>query len=355
MLSRIWSLFSHDLGIDLGTTNTMVLVRGKGIMVREPSVVAVRTKGRDVLAVGSVALEMMGKTPAPITVVRPLRNGVISDFEATEQMLSHFIGSVHRSPTPFPRIARPRVVVGIPSLVTEVERRAVSDAVRRAGAREAHLVQEPMAAAIGAELPIEEARGSMIVDIGGGTTEIAVISLGGIVVGRSLKVAGNEFDQAIINFAREKYQLLLGERTAEGLKIRVGQACKTRDNPPSRKAPEGQGDQEGMMRGRDLKTGLPKTVVIKSEEIEEAISGPLMTIITSVKDILEDAPPELVPDILDQGITLAGGASQLRGMGKRFSRELKVPANVAEDPITCVVRGTGILLDNPKLLGRVRV
>lgn len=344
MLSKIWGLFSHDLGIDLGTTNTMVLVRGKGVMIREPSVVAVRTKGRDVLAVGSLAQVMEGKTPAPITVVHPLRDGVISDFEVTEQMLSHFIRKAHRSPTLFPRIPRPRVIVGIPSLVTEVERRAVSDAVRRAGAREAHLVQEPMAAAIGAQLPIEEARGSMVVDIGGGTTEIAVISLGGIVVGRSLRVAGDELDQAIVNYAREKYQLLLGERTAEELKIKVGQACKTKD-----------GSQEGMMRGRDLKTGLPKTVVITSEEIEEAIDGPLMTIVASVKDALEDAPPELVPDILDQGITLAGGVAQLRGIGKRFSRELKVPVNVTEDPITCVVRGTGLLMENPKLLGKVKV
>lgn len=378
MLSKIWGLFSHDLGIDLGTTNTVVLVRGKGIMIREPSVVAVRTKGRDVLAVGSSALEMLGKTPAPITVVRPLRDGVISDFEVTEQMLSYFIRKVHRSPTLFPRIPRPRVVIGIPSLVTEVERRAVSDAVRRAGAREVHLVPEPMAAAIGAELPIEEAHGSMVVDIGGGTTEIAAISLGGIVVGRSLKVAGDELDQAIVDYAREKHQLLLGERTAEELKIKIGQACKGKDTeregigpsksseasakggrsialvPPNGTQPRF-ASRSGTMRGRDLKTGLPKTVVITPEEIEEAINSPLMTIIVSVKDVLEDAPPELVPDILDQGITLAGGVAQLRGIGNRFSRELKVPVNVAEDPISCVVRGTGVLLENPRLLARMRV
>lgn len=342
MLSKLFGLFSHDIGIDLGTSNTLVLVRGKGIVVREPSVVAVHTKSRDILAVGSTARVMAGKTPASITVIRPLQHGVISDFEVTEQMLSYFIRRVHESPSPFPRILRPRVVVGVPSLVTEVERRAVSDAVARAGAREVFLIAEPIAAAIGAGLPIEEARGSMVVDIGGGTTEIAVISLGGIVVGRSLKIAGDELDQAIINYARERYHLLLGERVAEELKIKIGEAAKSKK-------------QEGLMRGRDLKTGLPKTVVVTSEEIGEAIKGPLAIIIASVKDVLEDAPPELVPDLLEQGITLAGGVAQLRGIWKKFSRELEAPVNVAEDPITCVVRGTGVVLENPKLLAKVRV
>jgi len=342
MLSKVLGLFSHDIGIDLGTSNTLVLVLGKGIMIREPSVVAIHSKSRDILAVGSDARVMVGKTPASITAVRPLRHGVISDFEVTEQMLSYFIRKVHKSPTAFPRIPRPRVVVGIPSLVTEVERRAVSDAVRRAGAREVFLIQEPMAAAIGADLPIEEARGSMIIDIGGGTTEIAVISLGGIVVGRSLKVAGGVLDQAIIDYAREKYQLLLGERMAEDLKIKLGDAFKSKK-------------REGMMRGRDLKTGLPKTIVISSEEIREALNDPLTTIIASVKDVLEDAPPELVPDILDQGITLAGGVAQLRGIEKRFTRELGAPVNVAKDPITCVVRGTGVVLEKAGLLSKVRV
>lgn len=344
MLSRILGLFSHDIGIDLGTSNTIVLVRGKGIVIREPSVVAVRTKGRDILAVGAEARAMLGKTPPAITAVRPLRNGVISDFEAAEQMLTYFIRRVHESPTGFPRIPRPRVVVGIPSLVTEVERRAVSDAVRRAGAREVFLVQEPMAAAIGAGLPVEEARGSMVVDIGGGTTEVAVISLGGVVVGRSLKVAGDELDRAVVDFAREKYHLYLGKLTAEELKIKIGEACVSRGKK-----------REAMMRGRDLKTGLPKTVVVVSGEIGEAINGPIATIIASVKDVLEDAPPELIPDILDQGITLAGGVSQLRGIERRFSRELGASVRVAEDPITCVVRGTGILLESPRLLAAVKM
>jgi len=344
MLSRILGLFSHDIGIDLGTSNTLVLVRGKGIVVREPSVVAVRTKGRDLLAVGAEARAMVGKTPAAITAVRPLQNGVISDFEAAEQMLTYFIRRVHESPTGFPRIPRPRVVVGIPSSATEVEQRAVSDAARRAGAREVFLVLEPMAAAIGAGLPVEEPRGSMVVDLGGGTSEISVIALGGVVVGRSLKVAGDELDRAIANYGREKYQLLLGERTAERLKIKIGEACKSRGRK-----------REAMMRGRDLRTGLPKAVAVTSEEICEAIRGPLTTIIASVKDVLEDAPPELIPDILDQGITLAGGLSQLRGMARRFSRELGAPVKVAEDPITCVVRGTGVLLESPRLLGKVKV
>jgi len=342
MLNKILGLFSYDVGIDLGTSNTLVLVRGRGIVVREPSVVAVRTKGRDVLAVGQAARAMLGKTPTAITAVRPLRNGVISDFEVAERMLSYFIRLVHESPTGFPRIPCPRVVIGIPSLVTEVEQRAVSDAVRRAGAREVFLVQEPMAAAIGAGLPVEEARGSMVVDIGGGTTEIAVISLGGIVVGRSLKVAGDELDRAIVNYAREKFHLLLGERTAEELKIRIGEALRIRGRR-----------REAMMRGRDLRTGLPKTVAVTSEEIGEAIRGPLATIIASVKDVLEDAPPELIPDILDGGIILAGGVSQLRGIEKRFTRELGSPVKVTDDPVTCVVRGAGVLLENPHLLRKV--
>jgi rod shape-determining protein MreB len=225
-----------------------------------------------------------------------------------------------------------------------VERRAVSDAVRRAGAREVFLVQEPMAAAIGSGLPVEEPKGSMIIDIGGGTTEVAIISLSGIVVGRSLKVAGDELDQAVINFARENYHLHLGERTAEAVKIKVGEACRSRGKK-----------REVMMRGRDLKTGLPKSVVVSSEEIGMALHGPLATIIASVKDILEDSPPELIPDILDQGIILAGGMSQLRGMAQRFSRELEAPVRVAEDPITCVARGAGVLLDNPRLLAKVKV
>ncbi|NIT04180.1 MreB/Mrl family cell shape determining protein, partial [Candidatus Saccharibacteria bacterium] len=315
---------------------------GKGIVVREPSVVAIHSKSRDILAVGSDAQAMLGKTPASIAAVRPLRHGVISDFEVTERMLSYFIRKVHKSPTSLPRIPRPRVVVGIPSLVTEVEKRAVSDALRRAGARESFLIQEPMAAAVGAGLPVEEAKGSMVVDIGGGTTEIAVISLGGIIVGRSLKVAGDALDQAIVDYARKKYHLLLGERMAEDTKIKLGEATKGKR-------------REGTVRGRDLKTGLPKTVAVSSHEIGEAIADPLAAIIASVKDVLEDAPPELVPDILDQGITLAGGVAQLRGIEKRFVRELGAPVNVAKDPITCVVRGTGVVLEKKELLKRISV
>lgn len=342
MLNYLFGLFSHDIGIDLGTANTLVLVKGKGIVIREPSVVAIHKKSKDVLAIGSEAKRMVGKTPANILAIRPLRNGVISDFEVTEQMLQYFIQKVHQSPSRFPKIPRPRVVVGIPSGVTEVERRAVIDAARGAGARQAFLIEEPMAAAIGSGLPIEEPTGNMIVDIGGGTTEIAVISLGGIVTNKSIRVAGDEMDQNLIDYARRKYNLLLGERTAEMVKITIGSAFEGFEG-------------EMFMRGRDLKTGLPKSVAVSAAEVCEALFPSVKIITQTIKDAVEETPPELIADIMDRGIVLAGGASQLRGFDKHLARETEIPVRVADDPMTCVVRGAGAALENLELLRKVRV
>lgn len=352
MLNKLFGLFSHDIGIDLGTANTLVYVKGKGILIREPSVVTIHKKTKDVLAVGSEAKRMLGKTPASIVAVRPLRDGVISDFYVTQKMLEHFIKLVHDlpgSPAQFPfnlpKIPRPRVVLGVPSGVTSVERKAVIDAARNAGAREAYLLEEPMAAAIGAGLPIEEPQGTMIVDMGGGTTEIAVISLGGLVVNKSLRIAGDEMDMEIVNYARAKHNLLLGERTAEEMKFTLGNAIEI----------ENEHQHKAILRGRDLKTGLPKAVEISPLELREALKIPIYTIITGVKDAIEEAPAELVPDILRNGITLAGGTSLLRGFPDLMSRELKVPVHLAQDPLTCVVRGCAKVLDDEVLLNRVKV
>ncbi len=345
MLNRILGLFSHDIGIDLGTANTMVLVRGKGIVIREPSVVAIHKKTKEILAIGTEAKRMVGKTPANILAIRPLREGVISDFEITEQMLKFFINKVHKAPSRIPKIPRPRVVIGIPSGVTEVERRAVSDAARNAGAREVHLLEEPMAAAIGADLPIEEPEGSMIVDMGGGTTEIAVISLGGIVVGKSIRVAGDAMDQNIIDYARKNFNLLLGERTAEQIKIEIGSAF------PSEKYDS----LEAAMRGRDLAGGLPREIPVSAVEIREALTPAVSHIVRTVKDAVEETPPELLADIMKRGIVLAGGASQLRGIDKLVAQETEIPTTVAEDPMTCVVRGAGKVLEEIELLRRVEV
>ncbi len=345
MLNRFLGLFSHDIGIDLGTANTMVLVRGKGIVIREPSVVAIHKKTREVLAIGTEAKRMIGKTPANILAIRPLREGVISDFEVTEQMLHFFINKVHQTPSRIPKIPRPRVVIGIPSGVTEVERRAVSDAARSAGAREVHLLEEPMAAAIGAGLPIEEPQGFMIVDIGGGTTEIAVISLGGIVVGKSVRTAGDAMDSNIIDYARKHFNLLLGERTAERIKIDVGSAF----------ASEEYDSLETVMRGRDLASGLPREIPVSAVEVREALEPAVSHIVRMVKDAVEETPPELLADIMKTGIVLAGGASQLRGMAQLIARDVEIAAAVAEDPMTCVVRGAGKVLEELDLLKRVEV
>jgi len=345
MLSYIWKFLSYDIGIDLGTVNTLVLVKGKGIVIREPSVVALHRKTKKVLAIGGEAKRMLGRTPAAIEAVRPLRDGVISDFEATEAMLRYFIQKVHSNPANkwnVPKVARPRIVVGIPSGVTEVERRAVQDACLSAGAREAYLIEEPMAAAIGAKLQIEEPEGVMIVDIGGGTTEIAVISLGGMVISRSVRIAGDEMDEDIISYLRTRYGLLIGERSAEDIKLEIGSAY-----------PDGNSDY--IVRGRDLATGLPKSLKISADEIREALSSTISQIVTSIQEVLEETPPELLGDILERGITLAGGGALIKGLDKRIAEETKMPVWISDDPLTTVVRGCGRVLDDLDLLSKVRV
>ncbi len=338
--SQLLGLFSRDIGIDLGTANILLLVRNRGIVIREPSVVAVEKKTRRVLAFGSAAKRMVGRTPANIVAIRPLRDGVISDFDITEQMLHHYIGLAHKD---FALIPRPRVVIGIPSGVTEVERRAVQDASLNAGAREAFLIEEPMAAAIGAGLPVNEPTGCMIVDIGGGTTEMAVISLGEMVVNRSIRVAGDEMDQEIIAFARQRYNLLIGERTAENTKIEAGSAFPL---------PE---EKKVTLRGRDLVTGLPRSIEVSSVEIREAISASVNAIVEAVKTTLEETPPELITDLMEHGIVLAGGSAQLAGMDQRLSYETKMTVYVAEEPMTCVVRGAGKVLEEMDTLRKVLV
>ena len=343
VFNRIFSTFSHDVGIDLGTANTLVWVRGKGIVIREPSAVARHKKTKEILAIGSSAKKMMGRAPATIETIRPLRNGVIADFDATAAMLDYYIKKVHESGTLIPKIPRPKVVIGIPSGVTEVERRAVSDAAVSAGASEANLIEEPMAAAIGADLPILEPEGLFIVDIGGGTTEIAVISLGGIVLGRSIRIAGDEMNEAIVKFARLKYSLLLGERTAEEVKINIGSSASD--------------DKEkyAVVRGRDLETGLPKSIKLGSSEIREALAPILQEIIGKISETIEETPPELISDIMERGLVMAGGGSLLGGIEKTVAEKTKMSVWVAEDPITCVVRGCGKVLEDPHLLSKMKV
>lgn len=348
MFDKIWQLFAHDVGIDLGTVNTLVLVKGKGILIREPTVVALHKKSRQILAIGTEAKRMVGRTPAAIEAVRPLRDGVISDFDTCEAMLRYFIQKVHQTPTKgtfvMPKIPRPRVVVGIPSGVTEVERRAVQDACLVAGARQAYLIEEPMAAAIGAKLPIENPEGVMIVDIGGGTTEIAVISLGGMVISRSIRVAGDELDEDIINYMRVRYGMLIGEKTAEDVKIEIGSAFEF-----------GRSDTATVIRGRDLASGLPKSIKISAAEIREALAPTTNQIVGAIQEVLEETPPELLTDIVERGIYLAGGGALLRGLDKKIAEETKLPVYVADDPLTTVVRGCGEVLNNLDLLSKVRV
>jgi rod shape-determining protein MreB len=331
-LNWLLGLFSLDIGIDLGTANTLVLVRGKGIVINEPSWVAIDKRTRQPLAIGLQAKEMVGRTSGNIIAVRPLRDGVISEFEITEAMLEYFIGKVHeQSVVPLPR---PRVVIGIPSGVTEVEKRAVYDASMSAGARETYLIEEPTSAALGAGLPIGEARGSMIVDIGGGTTEVAALAMGGVVVSRSLRVAGDELDQSIVQYVRNKYNLLIGERIAEQVKWNIGSAFPQ----PVEKTVE--------VRGRNLVTGLPESIEISSIEVREALSQSVQVIVETIKDALDEVPPEIVADLMDTGICMAGGGALLHGLAERLSDELNLRVWVAEDPLTCVVRGTGIVLDD---------
>lgn len=344
MLNRFWSLLSYDIGIDLGTVNTLILVKNKGIVIREPSVVAIHKKSKQVLAIGTEAKRMLGRTPQAIEAVRPLRDGVISDFDTTEAMLRHFIQKVHQSNSwRSIKVPRPRVVVGIPSGVTEVERRAVQDAALSAGAREAFLIEEPMAAAIGANLPIEEPEGNLIVDIGGGTTEIAVISLGGMVINRSLRVAGDELDLDIINYLKMRYGLLIGEKTAENIKIEIGSAVPLKE------------EKETVVRGRDLSTGLPKSLKISSREIREALMNTVNQIVGVLEGVLEETPPEFSSDLLERGIVITGGGALLRGLDKKIAEETKMPVWVADDPLTTVVRGCGKVLENLDLLLKVKV
>lgn len=352
MFNRLWSLVSHDIGIDLGTVNTLVLVKGQGILIREPTVVALHRKTRQILAIGTEAKRMLGRTPAAIEAVRPLRNGVISDFDTTEAMLRYFIHKVHQGKNikgkfSFPRIPRPRIVVGIPSGVTEVERRAVQDACLSAGAREAYLIEEPMAAAIGAKLPVEDPEGVMIVDIGGGTSEMAIISMGGMVINRSLRVAGDALDESIVSYMRTRYGMLIGEKTAEEVKIEIGSAH-----------PEGKGVEDNLatvIRGRDLASGLPKSIKVTAAEIREALTPTLNEIVSMIQEILEETPPELLTDIVERGITLAGGGALIRGLDKRIAEETKLPVWIADDPLTAVARGCGEVLDNLDLLAKVKV
>jgi rod shape-determining protein MreB len=341
MLDRLLGMFSRDIGIDLGTANTLVHVRDRGIVISEPSVVAIEVRTKRVLAVGAEAKRMLGRTPASIIAVRPLRDGVISDFDVTEQMIKYFVHKVHDRVGMIPR---PRMLLGIPSGVTEVEKRAVRDAALNAGARWARLIEEPMAAAIGAGLPVGEPTGSLIVDIGGGTTEVAVISLGGIVVSRSLRVGGDELDQDIIGYGRREYNLLVGERTAEDIKIAAGSAH-----------PGDWDEQRVTLRGRDLLTGLPRAVEIGADQIREAIEPSVSQIVDIVKETIEETPPELVADIMDQGIVLAGGGALLQGLDRRISEAIQMPVHVAEDPLTCVARGTGKALEELDAMERTLV
>ena len=331
-LNWLMGLFSLDLGIDLGTANTLIFVKGKGIMIHEPSWVVIDKRTRRPLAIGAQAKEMVGRTPANIIAIRPLRDGVISEFEITQAMLGYFIGRVHQqSIVPMPR---PRVVVGIPTGATEVEKRAVYDATMAAGAREVYLIEEPIAASLGAGLPLADVKGTMIIDIGGGTTEVAITSMGGIVVSRSLRVAGDEMDQDIINFVRNKYNIFIGERMAEQVKIEIGSVYPLET------------EKTMTVRGRNLVTGLPEAIEVSSIEIREAINGSLQVIIDTIKDALDEVPPEIGADLLDTGICLAGGSCQLQGFVERLTNELKMHVWRAEDPMTCVARGAGIILED---------
>lgn len=342
-LNGFFGMFSLDCGIDLGTANTLVWVSGKGVVIREPSAIARHKKSREILAIGMSAKKMFGRAPSTLEIIRPLKDGVISDFDATAAMLAHYIKKVHETQSLLPKVPKPRVVIGIPSGVTEVEKKAVVDAAVSAGAREVHLIEEPMAAAIGAGLAVSEPEGILIVDIGGGTTEIAVISLGGIVVGRSIRVAGDKLNEAIIHYVRLKYSLLLGEATAEEVKITIGTVREKEE------------EQFATVRGRDLETGLPKSVELSGSEVKEALSPIINKIVEDIRDTIEETPPELVSDIMEHGITLAGGGSLLDGIDELIAKETKMPVIIAEDALSCVVKGAGKMLEDPELLHTIRV
>lgn len=341
MLNKLSSRFFHDIAIDLGTANSLVYVRGKGIVLAEPSVVAVNQKTGQILAIGDEAKKMVGRTPAHIVATRPLVKGVISDFEVTEQMLKYFIEKVQQKR--FILSLKPRVIIGIPCGVTEVEKKAVQDAAKNAGAREVYLIEEPMAAAIGARLPVQEAVGNFVVDIGGGTTEVAVISLGGLVLAKSLRVAGDKLNEDIIYFGQEEYKLLVGERTAEEIKIGVGSAYSLKEK------------RETPMRGRNLVTGLPEEIMVSDSDIRRALEKSVKQIVNTIKTTVEETPPELLADIMSSGIHLTGGGALLRGLDTLIMKETKIPTKVIDDPLTAVVRGAGVVLENLDELEEVLV
>jgi len=337
MLGRIFDLFSNDLGIDLGTANSLVYVKDRGIVLREPSVVAIQTGTNRVLAVGEEAKRMLGRTPGNITAIRPMKDGVIADFEITEAMLRYFIRKVQSNRI----MVRPRIIISVPSGITEVEKRAVKDSAAHAGAREVYLIEEPMAAAIGVGLPVQEPAGNMIVDIGGGTTEVALISLAGIVFSRSVRVGGDELDEAIIQYMKRAYNLMIGERSAEQIKINIGSAYPL---------PE---ETNMEVKGRDLVAGLPKTLTLTSEEVREALHESVMTIVEAIRFTLERCPPELAADLVDRGIVLAGGGALLRGIDKLIAEQTSLPVHVADDPLSAVAEGTGMVLHELKFLRKV--
>lgn len=336
IMGNLTGFGGRDMAVDLGTANTLVYVRGRGIVLSEPSVVAIDSRGGEVHAVGIEAKRMLGRTPGTIQAIRPLKDGVIADFDVTEEMLRHFIQKVHQN-----RWAHPRVVVCVPSGVTGVEKRAVEEATLSAGARQAYLIEEPMAAAIGAGLPVAEPTGSMVVDIGGGTSEVAVISLGGIVVSQSIRIGGDEFDDAIVSYAKREYKLLIGQQMAEDVKLEIGSAYVMAE------------EVQTEIRGRDMVTGLPKTVVITSEEVRQALEEPVSQIVDAVKETLDRTPPELASDIMDRGIMLAGGGSLLRGLDERLREETQMPAHLAESPLTCVAVGSGRSLEEFEVIHRM--
>ena len=337
MFSWLLGYFSNDIGIDLGTANTLVYVKDRGIVLREPSVVAIQQGSNRVLAVGEEAKRMLGRTPGNIVAIRPMKAGVIADFEVTEAMLRYFIRKAHNRKW----VVRPRIIISVPSGITEVEKRAVKDSATHAGAREVYLIEEPMAAAIGVGLPVQEPAGNMIVDIGGGTTEVAIISLAGIVLSRSVRVGGDEMDEAIVQYLKRVYNLMIGERTAEEIKITIGSAYPL-------------GEEMSMeVKGRDLVAGLPKTLTITSEEIREALQEPVSAIVEAIRITLERCPPELSSDLVDRGIVLAGGTSQLRGMDKLLAEQTGLPVHVAEDPLSAVAEGTGVVLHELNFLRKV--
>ena len=337
MFSWLLGYFSNDIGIDLGTANTLVYVKDRGIVLREPSVVAIQQGSSRVLAVGEEAKRMLGRTPGNIVAIRPMKAGVIADFEVTEAMLRYFIRKAHNRKW----VVRPRIIISVPSGITEVEKRAVKDSATHAGAREVYLIEEPMAAAIGVGLPVQEPAGNMIVDLGGGTTEVAIISLAGIVLSRSVRVGGDEMDEAIVQYMKRVYNLMIGERTAEEIKITIGSAYPL-------------GDEVSMeVKGRDLVAGLPKTLTITSEEIREALQEPVAAVVEAIRITLERCPPELASDLVDRGIVLAGGTSQLRGLDKLLAEQTGLPVHVAEDPVSAVAEGTGVVLHELNFLRKV--